>query len=207
MDQGTLKKLAQVVAGGAVSALSSARFSLPYRLVTGGVAGLALLLSPLGLPAARIIPLLTWGLFLLGWCTLGHRFASRTFLFSLSYPLFLSFFSSLYGKAGVPLLFGSGPWGAPLAALMGGTVLGLGCAFSFRGGGSTGGLDVIALLLCRVLPRLRVGRVIFLLDTLIGLGGLLLFQSPLHSLLGALAAFMGAVMLELFYPLSAGDRP
>jgi len=207
MDQGTLKKLAQVVAGGAVSALSSALFILPYRLVTGGVAGLALLLSPLGLPAARIIPLLTWSLFLLGWCTLGHRFASRTFLFSLSYPLFLSFFSSLYGKAGVPLLFGSGPWGAPLAALMGGTVLGLGCAFSFRGGGSTGGLDVIALLLCRVLPRLRVGRVIFLLDTLICLGGLLLFQSPLHSLLGALAAFMGAVMLELFYPLSAGDRP
>lgn len=88
------KDIVWVVAGNAVLALAVSMFILPYDILSGGVAGIAVALQPLiPLPVTLMVNLLVVGLFILGACFLGKEFAMKTILSSLIYPVFLTFFS------------------------------------------------------------------------------------------------------------------
>lgn len=89
------KDIVWVVAGNAVLALAVSMFILPYDILSGGVAGIAVALQPLiPLPVTLMVNILVVGLFVIGACFLGKEFAMKTILSSLIYPVFLTFFSS-----------------------------------------------------------------------------------------------------------------
>ena len=179
------------VYGTALLAFGTAAFLLSCELVAGGVSGLAVLLHRLlpWLSAPAWVALLSWGLFLLGWLFLGRAFAARTLLSALLYPVGVALFSGVV----------SAPPPTPTlqAALLGGALVGAGCALAFLGGGSTGGVDVLALLLCRRLPAWRPGVVIFCIDAATILLGLPLLRDVRASALGVLSAAMAACTVEL----------
>ena len=151
------KDIVWVVAGNAVLALAVSMFILPYDILSGGVAGIAVALQPLiPLPVTLMVNLLVVGLFILGACFLGKEFAMKTILSSLIYPVFLTFFS---GR--VPVL----DLDPILASLYGGLLGGMGVGMALRTGASTGGMDIQPLIVHQ-LPHIEIAKLVLITDAL-----------------------------------------
>ena len=146
-----------VVAGNAVLALAVSMFILPYDILSGGVAGVAVALQPLiPLPVTLMVNLLVVGLFIVGACFLGKDFAMKTILSSLIYPVFLTFFS---GR--VPVL----DLDPILASLYGGLLGGTGVGMALRTGASTGGMDIPPLIVHK-LTHIEIAKLVLITDAL-----------------------------------------
>lgn len=203
-----LRNLLLVVAGTVILALGSALFLIPFDLVAGGVSGVAIILNKVfaapWLTVDLAVTVLTWGLFLVGLLVLGRDFALKTLVSALIYPpaLFLclrlvspdvldGFFDlRLSDYSDIAIL---------LAALFGGVLVGAGCAITFLGGGSTGGMDILAFVICKVFPRAKSSVVIFLLDAATVLLGVVAIQNLAVSLLGVLSAFVCAFVVDRLF--------
>lgn len=151
------KDLIWVIGGNAVLALAVSMFILPYDILSGGVAGVAVALQPLiPLPVTLTVNILVVGLFLIGTVFLGRSFAMKTMLSSLIYPLFLTFFS---GRAPVLNL------DPILASLYGGLLGGIGVGMALRTGASTGGMDIPPLIVHK-LTHIEIAKLVLITDAL-----------------------------------------
>ncbi|WP_169239793.1 YitT family protein [Candidatus Roseilinea sp. NK_OTU-006] len=136
---------ALIVVGAIIQAISVAVFLAPADLAPGGVSGLALILSralPFALAVGVWVLLLNLPLFVLGMRYLGGwRFLIRTIVTVV-----------LYGGA-TALLERAGVGGVTndivLNTLFGGIIGGIGMGLVFRAQATTGGTDILALLLVR----------------------------------------------------------
>lgn len=201
----TLKNALLIVAGTLILAFGSAIFLLPFELIAGGVSGVALVLDHL-LPwdfvtPDLIITVLTWTLFLVGWLVLGRAFALKTLLSSLVYPFAISLFLRLTDPTVLGGFFclKTSPYGEIsliLASVLGGLFVGTGCAVTFLGGGSTGGMDIISFTICRIWKKLKTPRVIFAVDAAVILAGVFVLQDLVLCLLGILSAFVASTMVD-----------
>ena len=86
-----------------------------------------------------------------------------------------------------------------LAAVFGGTLVGAGCALTFLGGGSTGGSDIIALILCKYFRKLKSSYMIFICDATIILIGAFIINDIVVSLLGIVSAFFCAISIDKLF--------
>lgn len=128
----------QVMIGSCLLAISFNLFLLPNGIASGGVAGVSVLVERI----AGIQPAVTqWvfniPLFLAAIIVLGKKFGAKSILGSIVFPLFVLLTSHIPAPTNTPIL----------AAIYGGIGVGLGLAIVFRGGGSTGGLDLAAQML------------------------------------------------------------
>lgn len=200
----TIKNSIIVLLGTAVLAFGTAIFIVPFDLVTGGVSGLAIVLNnilPLGISIDVYISILTWSLFLLGLLFLGKNFALKTLLSSLLYPIFFSLFYRLVDPNVLDGIFvlkntAYGELAVFLAAIFGGAIVGLGCAITFVVGGSTGGVDILAFLICKYAKRLKPSHVVFVLDALIILFGVLAIKDVVLSLIGISSALICSFVID-----------
>ncbi len=200
-----LKNISLVILGTLVLAFGTAVFILPMDIVSGGVSGTAIILNQL-LPFEFInidiiVFALTWLLFFAGLFFLGRTFALKTLISSLVYPFAISLFLKLVDPnvlGGFFVLKGGAheDLALILCASVGGVFVGLGCALTFIGGGSTGGMDIVAFLICKIFKRLKSSAVIFAIDAIIVVLGMFVLQDLIISLLGILSAFITAVMVD-----------
>ena len=201
----TVKSVGLIIVGTLIIALGTSLFMLPYDLVTGGLSGYAIVLSrlipPEILSVQMIITILTWVLFFLGLIILGKSFAMKTLVSTIVYPIGVTLFSNitspdfLGGFFNLQLSKYSGV-GVLLAAVFSGVLVGLGCALSFLGGGSTGGVDVIAFVICKIFKKLRSSVVIFAVDATAVIFGMFVIGDFVLSLLGIVSAFVAALMVD-----------
>ena len=206
-----LKNVFLVVIGTVILAFGTGVFLFPYDIITGGIAGISITLNNI-IPEFEILSLksydiyvfvVTWGLFLLGLIVLGKSFSLKTLIstivyspvFSLSVRLvetnaFNGFFdiASKYGEISVLL-----------GAVFGGAFVGVGCAIAFLGGGSTGGTDIIAFVICKWFKRMRSSVVIFIVDVAVVLGGVFVLKDLTLSLLGIASAFICAIVIDKLF--------
>ena len=202
------RNLLLVVAGTIVLAFGTAVFLLPFNLVAGGMSGLAIVIDIL-IPAEvvtvdLIITVLTWGLFLLGFLIFGKGFAAKTLISAIVYPIGISLFLKLTDPTvlgGLFCLQASEYTELPLiiAATVGGALVGVGCSITFFSGGSTGGTDIIAFILCKIFKRLRSSTAMFLTDVTIVLLGVFVTQNLVVSLLGVVSAMIIAIMIDKIF--------
>jgi len=105
---------------------------------------------------------MAWVLFFIGFLILGKKFALKTLLSTILYPAFINLFSSveyfvnLANEVTNPLL----------AALVGAVLTGFGLGMVYREGASTGGLDVISLILKKYF-KIKLSVSTFFIDTAI----------------------------------------
>ncbi len=173
--------------GNAIAAAAVAFFLIPSGLPTAGVTGLALLFARLtGLPMSLFVLLLNLLFLILGYFTLGRRFFLSTLFSSLLYPLLLS---------GLTAWWQAPPLTDPLlSALFGGGLLGVGIGSVMRAGASTGGVDILQILLARHMPG-GLSAAVLVTDLVVLLFSLLAF--PLEALLyGGLLVAVESVLLE-----------
>ena len=85
---------------------------------------------------------------------------------------------------------------AIIAAVFGGLLVGIGCALTFRGGGSTGGLDVFALIVAKYFKRAKSSVWVFIFDATVVLFGIYAVKNFIMSLLGITSAFVVAFVID-----------
>lgn len=199
------KNAALIVVGTLILSFGTSLFMLPYDLVTGGISGYAIVLSqiipPELLSVEMIIMILTWAMFFLGLAVLGKSFAMKSLVSTIVYPIGVAMFSNITSDNFLGGFFNlqssaHASVGVLLGAVFSGVLVGLGCALSFLGGGSTGGVDVIAFTICKIFKRARSSVVIFLVDASAVVLGMFVIGDFVISLLGIVSAFIAALVVD-----------
>ena len=133
-----IKDYGIVLLGTFIMAVAVKVFILPFNVLSGGVAGIAVALEPIfHLDPDFVINVLVLSMFILGTIVLGKDFAMKTFLSSIVYPVYLPLIDPF-----VPVL----DLDPMIASIYGGIVAGIGIGMVIRTGSSTGGMDILALL-------------------------------------------------------------
>lgn len=194
-----------VVVGTLILAFGTAVFILPFDLVAGGMSGMAIVIDAI-IPAEfltvdLIITILTWALFFLGFIIFGKAFAAKTLISAIVYPMGITLFLKLVDPnvlGGLFYLQGSEYTELPLiiAVMVGGALVGIGCSITFFSGGSTGGTDIIAFILCKIFKRLKSSTAMFLTDVSIVLLGIFVTKNLILSLLGVVTAMIIAIVID-----------
>lgn len=179
-------ELGTLIIGNFLLAISIGLFILPNDVLTGGVAGIAVLLSPfVPLNETMIIWILSVGLLILGWLLLGNHFMINTFISSFLYPFFLT----IVQETAVP------PTIDPLlAAIFGGLIGGAGIGMVVKTGSSTGGMDIPPLILHKYFG-LDISRTILMTDALTVLAGFLIYGLE-AVLIGLISVYMSSLAIS-----------
>ena len=207
----TVENCLMVVLGTAILGFGTAVFLVPFNLATGGMTGLAIVLDqllPFDVSIDLYISILTWFLFFVGLVFLGKKFAAKTLLSAIFYPVFFSLFHRLVDPSVLGGLFvlqntAYRDNAVLLAAVFGGVLVGLGCAVTFIAGGSTGGVDIFAFILCKIFKKLKSARVIFAIDAIVVILGVFAINDIVLSLLGIVSAFVCSVIIDKVFIGSA----
>lgn len=184
-----------LTAGTAMIAVSVYFFRIPNNFVTGGVSGIGTILGGVaGLSAANWVSILNVLLLLVGFVFLGRSTGVRTVYCSLLYSGLTTLLDRL-----VPL---SAPLtDQPLMELVYAMLLaGIGSAMIFHRHGSSGGTDIVALIL-RKYTRLDVGKALLCVDSVVAASSFFFFgvKAGLFSLLGLFSkAFLVDSVIESF---------
>ncbi|MBO7196169.1 MAG: YitT family protein [Clostridia bacterium] len=204
-----LKNLSLVVIGTLILAFGCAIFVVPFNLVTGGVTGISIIItnafkSVMEINIDIVIGVITWGLFFLGLLFLGWDFAIKTLASTIIYPPAISLFLKLVSPdvLGGVLDLTTSPHAdiaIIISALFGGLCVGTGCAITFLGGGSTGGVDIIAFILCKFFKRWKSSTVIFLIDATTVILGLFVIKDLILTLLGVISAWIAATVIDRIF--------
>jgi len=137
-------RVARIIAGSLIASLSIRLFIRPAGLLSGGLSGIALVLEyTLGIPLALSVFVLNIPVFYLGLRKLQRGYMLRSLIGVLSFTLFLLAWEQLI-RIDEPITED-----LLLTALFGGALNGIGLGMVFRGRGSVGGTDIIALVLNR----------------------------------------------------------
>ena len=207
----TIKNIIIVIVGTFVLAFGTAVFLVPSNLVTGGMIGIAIIADniysiPTGsLPFTSIdiyVFILEWTLFILGFIFIGKTFSLKTLISAIFYPLFLALCQKMVSNDflnGFFVLKSDGYTSTLLCAVFGGFLTGAGVAITFLGGGSTGGTDIIALMLCKLFKRVKSSTMIFFVDGAIVVLGVFVLKDFAVSLLGIVAAQICAFAVDKIF--------
>lgn len=130
----------EMLVGTALCAAPFGMIILPLGYVAAGATGLAKVLAGfLPIPLSAIVLALNLLLLLLGLIFIGKKFVAKTVAVSLIFPLFLEIASRYPLKS-----LESDPM---LATLLAGTMLGAGAGLVLRSGASSGGFDILGVIL------------------------------------------------------------
>lgn len=169
-----LRSFVLILLGTSLSALAYTQLIIPNRMLSGGVGGLSLLINRLtGWPTSILVLLINIPILILGYRKIGGKFIGLTIMAVLSFSLLLDLFPTAITVND-----------QLLAAVFGGALNGLGLALVLKAGGSTGGTDVIGVILNRRYS-LSMGEVMLAFNGLIVAASALIFDltSALYTLI------------------------
>ncbi len=169
--------IAGIVVGNLLLAFTVAAFIVPFGTIMGGATGVSLTISHY-LPAVNL-SIIVYGvnavLFILGAVALGKVFIIATVGSAILYPTFLAIVQAIPGIESVTQ-------NMMLATVYAGALLGIGIGIIMRVGSSTGGTDIIAIVLNKYL-HIPVAILLYVIDFSV-LGAQMLFSDPEQIMYG-----------------------
>ncbi len=176
-----------IVLGSIILAAGFVFFISPYKIVPGGVYGIAIVIhyltegmfswAPSGLPIGLMGLIMNVPLTIIGIKILGPRFGIKTVIGFVLTSVFMDLITYFYGDA--PLVEGD----ALLSSVFGGVLVGIGLGMIFKSKATSGGSDIVAMIFAKY-TRLPLGQLMIWVDSAIVLVGLLVFADwkiPLYS--------------------------
>ena len=134
-----MRNIIMIIFGSILLGFSYNFFRIPHKILSGGLSGIAMMLgiiTPLNTGLINFI--LNLPLLIIGFIKLGKRFISYTILSVIVASISL-FIIPVREIANEPIL----------SSLFGGVLTGIGIGIIFRSSGSSGGFDIIAMLLTK----------------------------------------------------------
>ena len=177
---------AYVLLGLVIATTAYRAYLIPNNVVSGGFTGIGQLVNrfaPISVGTVNLI--LNVPLFLVSMKSMGLRFGLRSVIAMFGLSLLIDWLP--LPPATDDLL---------LAAVYGGVISGIGFGLVLRGSATTGGTDMLASLIHRVLPVLRVSYGIFLVDGLVIVASAFVFE-PQSAMYGLISAFICNVLIDL----------
>ena len=201
-----IKKILLVILGSVILGVGTGIFLTPYNIISGGVSGIAIIINHFtSWSIDMMIMVLTWGFFFLGWLLLGNEFAVKTIISAIVYPLAFMLGTFLQENTMLNLQTIVNVNGVDLptvnyliSALVGGVFVGAGCALTYLGGGSTGGVDVITLAVQKY-TGIKASIPYLLIDTTIIILGLLFVNDFDVTLMGIMSSFVASFMVNKLF--------
>lgn len=179
-----------ITSGSVLMALAYTLFLIPHRIVPGGAGGVAMILNHFfRTPVGLVIVVLNVPLFIIGIRVLGKSYGVKSVL-----GIIIS--SGLIDLFGYALPLGKATDNPILACVFGGLLLGGGLGLVFRGGGSTGGSDIVGQLISRR-SNLSTGTAILLVDAVIISASGLAFGNFELALYGYLNLYLQTRTIDL----------
>ena len=170
----TIKEYSVMAFALALYVFSWTAFLIPNEITAGGVTGLSTILNyAFGLPVSLTYLVLNVVLLVAGTIIMGKGFGFKTIFCVLVSTVYFEFF---------PLI----PWVSNIDdnlinSIIGGAMSGVGISLVFTQGGSTGGIDIIALVINKY-REVQPGRVFMIADFLIISSILLLPDKSIQDL-------------------------
>jgi len=198
-------------------AFGGACFISPLGLVTGGMLSVAVIVQHFIGSSFNVIDIVTWILQILmiglSFIFLGKKFTLRSIFTMILYPALLSLFTRIPvgGYSGLGEYIAryfvtaeGSDWALrTLAGIAGGACIGAGVGVCYYAGGSTGGFDIISVIIARHSP-IKEAASSFFIDALLVLLGIILMRDVVNGLIGVLSAFVCALAVQYIYVNSAG---
>ena len=180
----TLKTYVILNIGALFAAINVHFFLSPNSLATGGVSGLSIILNTFfpNLSIGTFMILVNIVLFIIGFIFIGFKFGIKTIYTSFAFSLFVSLF-----EWAIPM---SGPISDDLLIqlIIGQTISAIGIGIVLSKGASTGGTDIIAMILNKFFS-IDMGKAVLLSDLFIALSSIVIFGAEI-----GMYAFFGVIL-------------
>ena len=181
-----LKNDLLVMTGLLVAAAAYRMYLIPNQVVNGGFTGVGQLLNhATGISIGLVNIALNVPLFLISMKSMGLRFGMRSLVTMVLLSLLIDH---------IPLPPATGDM--LLASVYGGAISGIGFGLILRGNATTGGTDMLASLLHRLVPVLKVSYAIFVFDGLVIIASAFVFEAQ-AAMYGLISAFLCNVLIDL----------
>ncbi|MBQ9583257.1 MAG: YitT family protein [Bacteroidales bacterium] len=182
-----IKEYSLLVLGNFIFALGAVMLVEPYGFAPGGTYGLGMVAHHLwGFETEYVALCMDVPLLIIGFIVLGNRFGIKTIVSTILLPLFMQLIHRIYGYASLiePEVVEMTAYQHPIiAAIFGGVVYGIGLGMVYRSRATTGGSDIIAMIL-RKYTHLSMGTATIIVDGLITLTTVVAFgdwKLPMYS--------------------------
>lgn len=153
-----IKEYVFVLLGAFFLAFAVQFFLVPAKISTGGVSGIGtLLLYTLGVPLFVTVPAVNAVIFIFGFRSLPRSALTKSLFGVAALSFFLSQTEKIPAYRGEPIL----------GAVFGGALAGVGVGLTLLQTASTGGTDLMALMIHEKKPHLTPGRLILWMDSVI----------------------------------------
>ena len=181
-----LKNNLLVAVGLLVAAAAYRMYLIPNQVVNGGFTGVGQLLNHLlGVSVGLVNIALNVPLFLISMKSMGLRFGVRSLVTMVLLSLLIDHIP--LPRATDDML---------LASVYGGAISGIGFGLVLRGNATTGGTDMLAALLHRLVPVIKVSYAIFMIDGLVIIASAFVFEAQ-AAMYGLISAFLCNVLIDL----------
>jgi uncharacterized membrane-anchored protein YitT (DUF2179 family) len=183
-----IKDIASIVVGCAAVAAALVIFTIPNDIAPGGVTGLATALqsvTPFTVGVWALV--LNVPLFLLAFRKLGFRPLLKTAAATVLLSVFMDFFALFLPGYTRNIL---------VAAVFGGALSGFGMGLLFIRGLSTGGTDLLSLLLANRMREVPVGTILMCVDGAVVVVAVLIFRDIDVALYSAITIFVTSKVVD-----------
>jgi len=186
----SIKEYVTILVGLTLYALGWTGFLLPHEITTGGVTGIgALLFFADGIPVAVTYLAINAVLLFFSIRIFGWKFSVRTIFGVGVLTILLTIAQNLIKK---PLLVEE-PF---MACVVGGVLTGIGIGIVFTANGSTGGTDIIAMIINKY-RNITIGRAILYSDLMIICSSYIIFQSIEKIIFGLTTLVISTYCIDL----------
>ena len=183
-------EIIETIVGAIIMAIATSLFLLPNQLSSGGFAGIATILYYfLDIPMGTTILAINAPLFIFSAYKLGKEFVIKSFIGTVTFSFVIDLFDKI-----TPLT-----QDRFLACIYGGIIIGLGTAIILKANSSTGGSDLISMLVKKYNNNIRTGNVIIIVDVLIVGLNILFFKETEIGLYSAIAIYLMGKMIDIVF--------
>lgn len=183
-----IKKYSIIALGAFIFSLSVNLFTLPSKIVSGGISGIAIILFHIaGISTGVTVGILDVVLLLFALKFLGKQFVLDSLAAIFMIPVFLEITENLPPVTEDVFI----------ASVFGGVFLGVGIGLAFSQGGTTGGTDIVSRISQKKYPHLSIGILMTIVDLLIIGISVITFGNTDLALYGILCLIISTAVIDM----------
>lgn len=177
------------IIGGAIYAVAVILFLSGNEISPGGLTGISTMLNYLyGLPVGTVVFILNIPILVIGFIKFGGIFIVKTAVSTVVISITLDIAEELLPELKINPV---------LAAVFGGLLMGLSISMFMLRGSTTGGVDIIAMLINRRFPHLTVGRLMLASDAFIVAFSALVYKNIESALYSVIALYASSRIMDV----------
>ncbi|MBQ7288156.1 MAG: YitT family protein [Clostridia bacterium] len=162
-------------------------FLVPNKVVSGGVSGISTILyHTLHIPVGLSFAVINLVLLVIAFKFIGKSFVIKSIVGAALLSLFVQLFSYMPPLTRNPFL----------ATVFGAFFYGLGIGLALVEGASTGGTDILGRLFQHFFPQMKIGKLLFVIDSIVIVSSFLVFKNIDLLLFGLIALFLSTYAVD-----------